>query len=123
MCELLGVERRLSTAYHPESDGATERRNQEIQAYLRAFVAYNQDDWKRWLPLAQIALNGKPAASTGISPFFMTHGYETRAVEMAEAYKGSGENTERSNPRKRGEAMVSKLKEAYEWAQAAMAMA
>ena len=75
-CELMGIERRLSTAYHPETDGATERRNQEIQAYLRAFVAYNQKDWKRWLPMAAVALNAKPATTTGISPFFMTHGYE-----------------------------------------------
>ena len=112
MCELLGIERRLSTAYHPESDGATERRNQEIQTYLRAFVAYNQRDWKKWLPLAQIALDGKPAATTGISPFFMTHGYETRSVEMSDACDDVG--GEPTNPRQRGEALVSKLKEAHE---------
>ena len=119
-CELMGIERRLSTAYHPETDGATERRNQEIQAYLRAFVAYNQKDWKKWLPMATVALNAKPASTTGISPFFMTHGYEIRPIEMTAQFDEEPKNP---NPRKRGEAMVQKLKNASEWAQAAMAAA
>ena len=120
VCRLLGIERRLSTAYHPETDGATERRNQEVQAYLRAFIAYNQKDWRKWLPMAQIAIDGKPSTTTGISPFFMTHGYDVRAIETSAGY-----DNERSNPspRERGEAMVAKMKEAYEWAQAAMAAA
>ena len=41
VCELLKIERRLSTTYHPETDGATERKNQEVEMYLRAFVTYN----------------------------------------------------------------------------------
>jgi hypothetical protein len=40
LCELVKVEQRLSTAFHPETDGAIERINQEIQAYLRAFIIY-----------------------------------------------------------------------------------
>ena len=116
----MGIERRLSTAYHPETDGATERRNQEIQAYLRAFVAYNQKDWKRWLPMAAVALNAKPATTTGISPFFMTHGYEVRPIEMTARFDEQPKNP---NPRERGEAMIQKLKDASEWAQAAMAAA
>jgi transposase InsO family protein len=44
VCELTGMQQRLSTAYHPETDGSTERANQEVQAYIRAFVAHTQDD-------------------------------------------------------------------------------
>ena len=44
VCELTGIQQRLSTAYHPETDGSTERANQEVQAYIRAFVAHAQDD-------------------------------------------------------------------------------
>ena len=40
MCRLTGIQQRLSTAFHPQTDGATERMNQEILAYLRAFITY-----------------------------------------------------------------------------------
>ena len=49
---LLKIERRLSTAWHPEIDGATERRNQEVEAYLRRFCIYSQDNWVELLPVA-----------------------------------------------------------------------
>ena len=44
-----------STAYHPQSDGQTERVNEIIEAYLRAFINYMQDDWDEWLDLAEMA--------------------------------------------------------------------
>ncbi|KAM4063479.1 integrase core domain-containing protein [Hirsutella rhossiliensis] len=45
-CRLAGVTQKLSTAYHPQTDGGPERMNQEIEAYLRAYVSYVQDDWE-----------------------------------------------------------------------------
>ena len=59
--------------------------------------------------MAQIALNGKPATATGMSPFFMTHGYDVRPIELTEEYDKEPGNP---NPRERGEAMAAKLKEA-----------
>jgi hypothetical protein len=50
--------------------------NQELQAYLRNFINYGQTDWKKWLPLAQLAINGRHHSAIGTSPFFATHGYE-----------------------------------------------
>ena len=44
ICGTLGIERRLSLAYHPEIDGATERANQVIQPYLRAYTTFSQDN-------------------------------------------------------------------------------
>ncbi|KAI0995841.1 hypothetical protein K3495_g12340 [Podosphaera aphanis] len=44
LCELAEMNQRLSTAYHPQTDGATERANQEVQTYLRAYVTYTQHD-------------------------------------------------------------------------------
>ena len=44
ICERLGVERRLSTAFHPQTDGQTERTNSVMEQYLRIFVNYQQDD-------------------------------------------------------------------------------
>jgi hypothetical protein len=66
----------MSTAFHPETDGQTEIVNQESERYLRAYVNYQQDDWDEWLPQAEAAMNANPSATTGISPFFATNGYE-----------------------------------------------
>jgi hypothetical protein len=49
--------------------------NQEVQAFLRNFINYAQTDWKKWLPTAQLAINGRQHSSIGTSPFFATHGY------------------------------------------------
>lgn len=118
ICELLGIQRQLSTAFHPETDGATERVNQVIEHYLRAYTAYGQDDWASLLPIAMLAINNRTATSTGISPFFLTHGYDTNAIQVSEPLRETG-----SSPIARGEAFVAKLREAQEWAQAAMASA
>jgi len=106
MCQLLNINQRLSTAYHPETNGATERRNQEVETYLRAFVAYNQADWDKWIPIAQVALDNKTAASTGISPFFLSHGWHASTISTVDA---TTPNNMPHNPREVGEAIVAKL--------------
>ncbi|KAL7281156.1 hypothetical protein ACG7TL_004464 [Trametes sanguinea] len=70
----LGIERNLSTAYHPQTDGQTERLNQEIENYLRIFVNYRQSDWVGWLALAAYSYRIREHSATGFSPFYMTHG-------------------------------------------------
>jgi hypothetical protein len=72
---LLGIEGNPSTAYHPQTDGQTERMNQEVEKYLRMYVNYQQDDWADWLPLAEFTHNNAVSSSTGHSPFFLDHGY------------------------------------------------
>ena len=68
--ELLNIKRCLSTAYHPQSDGQTERTNQTLEQYLRCFVSYHQDDWHSFLPLAEFAFNNTISASTKLTPFY-----------------------------------------------------
>ena len=89
ICQRLGTMRRLSTAFHPETDGAQERNNQEIETYLRAFTCFAQDDWSSLLPIAQIALNNRTSSSTGLSPFFITHGYHLELLEQPAGKPGS----------------------------------
>jgi hypothetical protein len=69
----------LSSAYHPETDGQTERVNQTLEQYLRCFINYDQDDWVTFLPFAEFAYNNATHDSTGKSPFFATYGYHPRS--------------------------------------------
>lgn len=45
MCFHLKIQRRLSSAFHPQTDGQTERQNQTLEQYLRGYANYQQDDW------------------------------------------------------------------------------
>ena len=75
VCSSLGIDRKLSTAYHPETDGQTERINSVLEQYLRIYVNYQQDDWSEWLPFAEFAYNNGDHSSTGTSPFFANYGF------------------------------------------------
>ena len=63
LCYFLGIKRRLSTAFYPQTDGQTERQNSTMEAYLRAFVNYEQNDWARLLPMAELAYNNARLSS------------------------------------------------------------
>ena len=71
----LGVKQRLLTAFHPQTDGQTERQNITMKAYLRAFVNFEQNDWARLLPMAKFAYNNFKNASTGHTLFELNCGY------------------------------------------------
>jgi hypothetical protein len=55
----IGVKHRMSTAYHPQTDGQTKCYNQELEAYLRIYCAYKPDEWSNKLSLAQFAHNAR----------------------------------------------------------------
>jgi hypothetical protein len=78
LCEALDISSNLSTAYHPQTDGQTERTNQTLEQYLRIFVNYQQDDWATQLPLAEFVYNNTPHSATGVSPFFANKGFNPR---------------------------------------------
>jgi transposase InsO family protein len=120
VCERLSIQRRLSTAFHPQTDGATERANQEVERILRVFSTYAQDNWKDLLPIVAVAMNNHDAASTGISPFFFTHGYHVDPIGLDKASQLQDVQTP---PGMAGEMFVNRLREATDWAQAAIASA
>ena len=123
VCQLLRITRRLSTAYHPETDGSTERANQRIEAYFRNFVNEAQDDWSLWSPIGALALNGLNNASTGVSPFFLDHGYELDPLDIPEDLQARRQGRPANNPKKQAEAIVLKLKDALDLANSSMALA
>jgi hypothetical protein len=57
LCHDLGIEPRLSTAFHPQTDSQTKRMNTIMEQYFRVHVNCLQDDWADWLPLAEFAAN------------------------------------------------------------------
>jgi len=64
----------MSTAFHPQTDGQTERLNQMIEAYLRAFVNQEQENWVSLLPMAEFADNNSVTIGNGMSPFYANYG-------------------------------------------------
>jgi len=69
MYKKLNIMVALSTAYHPQTDGQTERVNQDLETYLRLFINHRQDDWAKWLHLAEFAYNNRQHSTTKVSPF------------------------------------------------------
>jgi transposase InsO family protein len=78
LCKRLDTQARLSTPYHPQTDGQTKQFNAVMEQYLRCFVNYLQDNWNPWLPLSEFAANNQASESTGVSPFFANYGYDPR---------------------------------------------
>ncbi|MBW0522045.1 hypothetical protein O181_061760 [Austropuccinia psidii MF-1] len=78
LCQQLKISRDLSTAYHPETDGKTDRVNWILEQYLWMYVSYHQDDWNTWPPLAEFAYKNSDYSSTKQSPFFTVYGRDPK---------------------------------------------
>jgi len=74
--KMLGIETRLSTAFHLQMDGQMERMNQELEQYLRFFVDHRQKNWPDWLASAEFAVNNKVHTAMKVSPFMANYGRE-----------------------------------------------
>jgi hypothetical protein len=88
--KLLGIKGNFTTAYHPQTNGQTERMNQEIEHYLRLFINYHQNDWHEWLPLAEFVYNDREHSATKVTPFYADNGRHP--------YKGTATNLQSNNP-------------------------
>ena len=82
LLESLGISRKLSSSYHPQTDGQTERTNQTLEQYLHCFINYQQDDWMDFLHMAEFAYNNSIHSSTGFTPFFANTGYHPRRMML-----------------------------------------
>ncbi|CUA78024.1 Transposon Tf2-7 polyprotein [Rhizoctonia solani] len=70
----LNIKPHFSSAYHPESDGQTERLNQFIEYFPRCYCDVEQLEWSNWLPLAEFAYNNAKHSATGKTPFEALYG-------------------------------------------------
>ncbi|GLI64705.1 hypothetical protein VaNZ11_007997, partial [Volvox africanus] len=75
LCKLVGMGVNLSTAYHPQTDGQTERTNRTLGDMLRNYAGRTPLVWDTYLTAAEFALNNAVNRSTGKSPFFLNYGF------------------------------------------------
>ena len=111
--KILGIESKLSTAFHPQTDGQTERVNQELEQYLRMFTNHRQEQWPDWLETTEFAYNNKVHSSIKTSPFRANYRQDSRmGFEMRKKRKYE-----------RVEKFVTKIKEIQEEAKVALGKA
>ena len=75
LCYFFDIKRRLSTAFHPQTDGQTKRQNSTMEAYLQAFVNFEQNDWAQLLLMAEFVYNNAKNATTSHTLFELNCGY------------------------------------------------
>lgn len=80
LMELTGTKTKMSTSFHPETDGQTERVNSIMEQYLRGYVNYEQDNWSELLPIAEFAYNNSWHSSVKAAPFYANYGYHPKAT-------------------------------------------
>ena len=79
LAHILKYDIRLSSAYHAQTNGQTERTNQEIETYLWIFCTHNPQKWTQFLTSAEFVHNSVPHSTTKTSPFSLLLGYKPRA--------------------------------------------
>jgi len=107
---MLGIESKLSTVFHPQTDRQMERVNQELEQYLRMFIDHRQEQWPDWLGTAEFAYNNKMHSSTKTLPFKANYRQNPR-MEFEMRRKGKYEGAEK---------FVTKIKEIQKEAKAVL---
>ena len=108
--QMLGIDTKLSTAYHLQTDSQIERMNQDLEQYLRMFIDYQQEQWPDWLATVEFIYNNKVQTSIKVSLFRANNGwdpyigFELRKKEIFE----------------RAEKFTTRIKEVHEEAEAAL---
>ena len=81
-CKALGISPNLSTSFHPQTNGQTERLNQTLKQYLQCYALKAEESWVGLLWVAELAYNNLTPRSTGTSPYMATYGYHPRILPV-----------------------------------------
>ena len=95
LIKILQVEIKLSSAFHPQTDGQTERINQVLEQYLHCTINYQQDNWTSLLPLTEFTYNNSIHASTYEMPFYVNYRHHPK-IDMLPAWRGESPATKDS---------------------------
>ncbi len=79
---LLGIKLKLSTAFHPQTDGQMECMIQSVTQILRATIRPDQRDWMLKIPMTEFAINSSVNKTTGFAPFELIYGYSPQMVTL-----------------------------------------
>ncbi|GLB45211.1 putative retrotransposable element tf2 155 kda protein type 1-like [Lyophyllum shimeji] len=94
LSKLIGVKVKMSSAYHPETDGVSERSNKTVNQALRFHVDRNQRGWRHALPRVRFEIMNTVNKSTGFSPFQLKTGRSPRVIPPLIAHPPSAEPEE-----------------------------
>ena len=86
LCQIVGTEQNISTAYHPQTNGQSERSNQWVEQYLQIYTNGTQSDWSDWLPIAQYTHNAWPNETTQKTLFELIMGFTPRAHQATQSH-------------------------------------
>ena len=87
LCCILGIAQNLSTAYHPQTDGQSERTNQTMEGLPRIFCNCQANDWAEWLSVVQYIINSRPSSTTKRAPYELWMGHIPRAHQAVKDLK------------------------------------
>lgn len=97
LMKAFNIKQNMSTAFHPQTDGQTERVNSILEQYLRCYINYQQSDWCKHLSIAQFAYNSSTHSSTGMTPHFANYGYEPHfSLNLPHTTKGNSPALDRA---------------------------
>ncbi|KAL0154206.1 hypothetical protein M9458_050460, partial [Cirrhinus mrigala] len=83
-CRLVGTTSSLSSGFHPQTNGQTERANQQLERFLRCFASEHQRSWASYLVWAELSNNLHTSTATGLSPFEVCYGFQPPIFEHQE---------------------------------------
>ena len=75
LCQHLGINQNISTAYHPQTNGLSEKKNQWVEQYPQFVTSASQDNWSNWLAIATAVHNNYPNTTTHIALIEALLGY------------------------------------------------
>jgi hypothetical protein len=117
---LIGIEPATSTTYHPQTNGQTERVNQELEQFVRIFTSYKQDDWDKLLPAAKFAYNNHIHSSTQQVPFMTDTSHLPRMGFEPNSMRSADESVNEFRDRiaagvSKAKAALVKAKDEFKW--------
>lgn len=77
-CKILGIKRKLTTAYHQQTNGALERTHRTLKEFLRNYINNERNNWDETIQFGTYVFNTTPHTATSFSPYELLYGFKSR---------------------------------------------